>query len=70
MGLRTYGFQYHFEWDIAGLRAAAKDPLVAKAGAKTEDILQAIDQNYDSYRRLGNRVAETMALTLFPIDKR
>lgn len=70
IGQRTYGFQYHFEWDLHALRAATRDPLVAKAGAKPEEMMQAIDANYDSYRRLGNRVSETIALMLFPIDKR
>jgi GMP synthase (glutamine-hydrolysing) len=70
VGLRTYAFQYHFEWDVNGLRTAARDPLVEKAGAKSEDILQQIELHFDSYRRVGNRLSETIAIMLFPIDKR
>jgi GMP synthase-like glutamine amidotransferase len=70
VGLRTYAFQYHFEWDSNRLKAASRDPLVEKAGVKSEDILAQIELHYDSYRRLGNRLSETIAVTLFPIDKR
>lgn len=70
VGLTTYAFQYHFEWTADDIRAAAQDPLVAKAGVSPETLLQGIAAHYDNYRRLGNRLCETIALMLFPIDKR
>lgn len=70
VGPTTYGFQYHFEWTDADIRAAAHDELVKKAGVNPETIVQGIAQHYDGYRRLGNRLCETIALMLFPIDKR
>lgn len=70
VGLRTYGFQYHFEWREEDIKLAAKDELVAKAGSSADAITNGVAQHFDGYRRLGNRLAETMALMLFPIDKR
>src|SRR5262249_16709292 len=69
IGMTTYGFQYHFEWAAEDLRLAARAGLVAKAGATSESITQSTPQYYDDYRRLGDRLCETIALTLFPIDK-
>lgn len=70
VGLKTYAFQYHFEWNEKDLRAAAKDELVTKAGVNPDAIINDIEKHYDSYRRLGDRLCETMAVMLFPIDKR
>jgi hypothetical protein len=52
------------------VRIAAKDGLVPKAGTTREAIIAGIEQHYDTYRRLGDRLCDTIALTLFPIDKR
>jgi GMP synthase-like glutamine amidotransferase len=70
VGSTTYGFQYHFEWSETDIRAAAKDDLTARAGVNPETVIQGIAQHYDQYRRLGDRLCETIALMLFPIDKR
>lgn len=70
VGSTTYGFQYHFEWTDADIRNAAHDELVKKAGVNPETIIQGITKHYDGYRRLGNRLCETIALMLFPIDMR
>jgi GMP synthase (glutamine-hydrolysing) len=70
VGMTTYGFQYHFEWDRNGIVEASKDGLVGKAGVTAESIVQGIEQHYHSYRRLGDRLCETIALMLFPLDRR
>ena len=70
VGLTTYAFQYHFEWTGHDVRLAAKDGLVPKAGTTPEAIIAGIEQHYDTYRRLGDRLCDTIALMLFPIDKR
>jgi GMP synthase-like glutamine amidotransferase len=69
VGMTTYGFQYHFEWSREDIIEASRDSLVSKAGVTPESIVQGIDSHYDTYRRLGNRLCETIALMLFPIDR-
>lgn len=70
VGLTTYGFQYHPEWDRQDLEEVAQDPFIAEAGLSGQQILQEADEFYDDYRRLGDRLCHTIAMTLFPIDKR
>lgn len=70
VGMRTFGFQYHFEWTDKDLEAAVRDPLVTKAGASPDAILADSEKHYDNYRRLGDRLCETLAMVLFPLDKR
>jgi GMP synthase-like glutamine amidotransferase len=70
VGLKTYGFQYHFEWDREDLAVAAQDGLVAKAGASAGQIVQQAATYYEAYRRLGDRLCRSIAMLLFPIDKR
>jgi len=70
VGLRVYAFQYHFEWNRSQIEQMAGDALVAKAGAKADDIINGIDKHYPGYRRLGERLSERLALMLFPVDKR
>jgi GMP synthase (glutamine-hydrolysing) len=69
VGLRTYAFQYHFEWNEADLREMVKDELVTKAGTTAEAILAQNAEHYPEYRRLSDRMATNLASFLFPIDK-
>jgi GMP synthase (glutamine-hydrolysing) len=70
VGLTTYAFQYHFEWTEQDIRLAAKDEMVARSDTTSDSIEKGIAQHYDGYRRLGDRLCETIALMLFPVDKR
>jgi GMP synthase (glutamine-hydrolysing) len=70
VGLRTYGFQYHFEYTKKDILAAARDEMARAAGLAADALATQTEQHYDGYRRLGNRLCETMALMLFPIDRR
>lgn len=70
VGLRSYGFQYHFEYTEADIKAAAGDELAKAAGLTAEALDAQTKGHYDAYRRLGNRLCENMALLLFPIDRR
>lgn len=70
VGLRTYGFQYHFEWTRADLDLVARDGLFERSEQTPQQFLEQIDQHYHGYRRLGDRLATNIALFLFPIDKR
>ncbi len=70
VGLTTYGFQYHFEWDREDLKEMVKDPLVKQAGLSGDEILKQGNSYYGEYRRLGDRLCHAIATYLFPIDKR
>ncbi len=70
VGLTTYAFQYHFEWDRAGLDTFAHDAIVMRAGDTPAQIQSQTREFYDDYRRLGDRLCHTLATILLPIDKR
>jgi len=69
-GLRTYGFQFHFEWDQEQLARFADNGLVTKAGENPQRIKDQIHDHFDAYHRVGRRLCENLATYLFPIDKR
>lgn len=72
VGLRTYGFQYHFEWtrtDIERFLRTSGD-WVRASGYDAEAIRRDLDQHYATYRHLGDRLCYNLANLLFPIDKR
>ncbi len=70
VGLRVYGFQYHFEWDRDELDLFCDDSIVRQSNVEPQSIRIQIDDHYDSYRRVGDRLCENIATYLFPIDKR
>ncbi len=70
VGLTTYAFQYHFEWNRADLEVMMADPFITKSGFSPEEILQQAQAYYDDYRRLGDRLCHAIATQLFPLDKR
>jgi GMP synthase (glutamine-hydrolysing) len=70
VGLRTYGFQYHFEWTRADLDQLSRDSLFERSEQTPQQFREQIDTHYHNYRRLGDRLAANIALFLFPIDKR
>jgi len=69
-GLKSYGFQFHFEWDERIIRIVADDPLVAAARADAQPIIDGLSQHYDSYRRINERLCQQITLLLMPIDRR
>ena len=70
VGGTTYGFQYHFEWGMDDLRAMARDPIVERGGKSEGEIIGEAGRYYEDYRRLGDRVSETLAMTLFSVGRR
>lgn len=76
LGMRTYGFQYHFEWtkqDIIEFldeteKSAAKGGF--GAGMDIPAARASVDQHYALYRHLGDRLCTNLATYLFAIDKR
>ncbi len=69
VGLKVYGFQYHFEWTREEIEVMLATVL-AEAGVETGPIRAQMDEHYDMYRHMGDRLCETLTLLLFPIDKR
>ena len=69
VGMTTYAFQYHFEWNYDDLKLTASDDLVARAGTSTDQIIANTHTYYDDYRRLGDRLSDTIATVMFPIFK-
>ena len=69
IGLRTYGFQYHFEWDRRVLGIVADDALVHAAGVDRRSIIDGISAYYDGYRRLSDRLSHNIARLLLPVAK-
>lgn len=70
VGQTTYGFQYHFEWDLKALEVVAGDGLVAKAGSSAQALMQQAQDHYAAYRRLGDRLIENIATTLFATSRK
>jgi len=70
VGLTTYGFQYHFEWNRQDLAEMVRDPFVVRCGHLPEQILGQSDRYYEDYRRLGDRLCHMIAMTLLPMGKR
>ena len=72
VGLTTYGFQYHFEWDKPRCLAVidANPGWAEQAGTTTEALKQDVETHYDLYRHLGDRQCKLIADRLFPLDKR
>jgi len=70
VGLRTYAYQYHFEWKKADIERFAKSEFVTNAGASPEQIAAGTKQHYDDFHRLGDRLSESIATYLFPVDRR
>lgn len=72
VGLTTYAFQYHFEWnkqrclDIIDHNAKWAEAT----GVCVEDLKQGVEAHYDMYRHFGDRLCKTIADRLFPLDKR
>jgi GMP synthase (glutamine-hydrolysing) len=72
LGLRTYGFQYHPEVYPETIETwAREDPQAFDEAGITPDLLRS--QTTELYRpvaRLRDRLFESMALRLFPADRR
>lgn len=69
VGMRTYGFQYHFELDREGCNAymAEEGPEVcAAAGVTMDSYRQSMDKQYEMFARLADRLCVNMATMLIP----
>jgi len=70
VGFRTYGFQYHFEWDMDEIKhVVGNDPSVREQGHDPMQIINEAAEHYHMYRRLGDRLCERLTTVIFPVDK-
>jgi len=71
-GMRTYGVQYHFEVDrdmAMALTRSSKDDL-HRAGYTEDEITSQLDEHYDRFARLADRLCVNIATTLMPAGRR
>ena len=70
----TYGFQYHFEWDrqmlIEVLDDAEDVEYMQKHGIDPQAIKDQLNEYYELYRHLGDRVCKRLTDLVFPLDHR
>jgi GMP synthase-like glutamine amidotransferase len=71
-GIRTFGFQYHFECDRSMIDAFAKDSAdsLARAGLGTADLSAQCDRHYEMFSRLADRLCVNLATYLFPLARK
>ncbi len=73
-GLRTYGFQHHFEFTRPQIEGFARDQAcqkqMAQAGLAPGDLSKQLDEHYDTYDRLSTRLCASIAGLLFPVVRR
>lgn len=72
VGMTTYAFQYHFEWDKQRCMDIIEHngQWAQRMGTTTEALKQGVEEHFDLYRHLGDRLCKTIADRLFPLDKR
>ncbi|MFM9957589.1 MAG: type 1 glutamine amidotransferase [Phycisphaerales bacterium] len=69
VGMRTYGFQYHFELDreSANEYMAQEGPeACAAAGVTMDAYRQSMDKHYEMFSRLADRLSVNLATLLIP----
>lgn len=71
-GVRTYGFQYHPEIrrDTFDHFIAEHPETLTKAGVTVEELRTQTTEHFEVFERLTQRLFESMALFLMPIDRR
>jgi GMP synthase-like glutamine amidotransferase len=69
-GMRTYGFQYHFELDrddIARFVREGKQSFY-DAGLTFDDVSKQADRDYPMFARLGDRLCVNLAAYIFTLE--
>jgi GMP synthase (glutamine-hydrolysing) len=72
VGLRTFGFQYHFECDRPMVDVLTKDSeeWMRPAGVTVSDVAAQADRCYPEFARLADRLCVNLATLLFPVERR
>lgn len=71
-GLRTYAFQYHFEFDRAGIAAVCGPGGAGVPPASGLDIAvidRQMKESYDTFARVSDRLCDNLAAYLFPVGR-
>ncbi len=71
VGLTSYGFQYHFEWDRAIVLKEIElcDAELRSAGTDAGTIRAGLERHMATSERLARRLSESIALLLMPVDR-
>ncbi|HVU63578.1 MAG TPA: type 1 glutamine amidotransferase, partial [Phycisphaerales bacterium] len=72
-GLRTYAFQYHFEWDLAVIQHMLRgnDPQIALAGiTDPRAALDTVRGYYEEFARASDRLCMNLVEYLLPVSRR
>lgn len=71
VGLRTYGFQYHFELDLAQISGflTCNDAQCVQSGIDPASALATARSAYAEYDRLSNRLCSNLASYLLPVTR-
>jgi hypothetical protein len=72
VGLRTYGFIYHFECDRAAVDGMVKDSKhgMEACGITAGEIRVQADQQYAAFARVSDRLCVNLATYCFPLMRR
>lgn len=70
-GLRSFGFQYHFECDQPAIaRYVQRDSeLLATAETSVEAVKRQVEAHYGMYARAADRLCVNVAMYAFPFDR-
>lgn len=67
VGLRTYGFQFHFEWTLSDIAKAVDVPWIKEQGHDSQELVQQGQTHQAAYRQFGDRLAQNLASLMFPV---
>lgn len=72
IGLRSFGFQHHFECDRPMLDRLVKDgeEWMRPSGVTVSDVAAQADRYYAEFARLADRLCVNVATYLFPLERR
>lgn len=72
VGLRAYGFQYHPEVTPDNIEAWIREEpdALRDAGVTAERMREQVAKHYPAFERLTDRLFESIALFLMPVDRR
>jgi GMP synthase-like glutamine amidotransferase len=70
-GLRSFGFQYHFECDRPAIEGYARrdGEMLARAETSVEAVTRQLDGHYAMFARAGDRLCVNVAMYAFPFDR-
>lgn len=72
VGVRTFGFQYHFESDLTTIRRYLRErpEEFAAAGLSSADVEAQATRHYEAFARLANRLCVNLVTLCFPMRHR